>query len=127
MGARELSVAVSRIRIPVSRRAHPAGLESYWALKPEEPFPRLRSGADGLSSAEADDRLHEYGPNELKEQRPLSRLRVLLAQLRSPLLLILVFAAVIAGLLVSLVVLAALGFMIQRNHVRLRATDLSVQ
>jgi Mg2+-importing ATPase len=37
--------------------------------------------------------LADYGPNELREQQPLSRLRVLWSQLRNPLLLLLAFAA----------------------------------
>jgi Mg2+-importing ATPase len=54
---------------------------------------RLRSEPSGLSSAEAAHRLVQYGPNELREQGQLSRARVLWNQLRSPLLLLLVFAA----------------------------------
>ena len=50
----------------------------------------------GLSSAEAAKRLREHGRNELREHATLSRLRVLTAQFRSPLLLLLVFAAVVA-------------------------------
>jgi Mg2+-importing ATPase len=54
---------------------------------------RLHSEPAGLSSAEAARRLVQYGPNELREQGQLSRVRVLWNQLRSPLLLLLVFAA----------------------------------
>jgi Mg2+-importing ATPase len=54
---------------------------------------RLHSEPAGLSSAEAARRLVQYGPNELREQGQLSRARVLWNQLRSPLLLLLVFAA----------------------------------
>jgi Mg2+-importing ATPase len=71
-------------------------LEAYWALEPAELFRRLRSGPEGLSSGEALERLKRYGPNELRQQRPLSRLRVLGNQLRSPLLLLLLFAAAVS-------------------------------
>ena len=47
----------------------------------------------GLSAAEARRRLTTYGRNELRTHRSLSRLRVLAHQLRSPLLLLLLFAA----------------------------------
>jgi magnesium-transporting ATPase (P-type) len=47
----------------------------------------------GLSSAEAARRLAEFGRNELRDRRQNSRLRVLWNQLRSPLLLLLLFAA----------------------------------
>jgi Mg2+-importing ATPase len=54
---------------------------------------RLGSGFAGLSSAEAASRLAQHGPNELRARGQLSRARVLWKQLRSPLLLLLVFAA----------------------------------
>ncbi len=67
--------------------------DAYWSLNIDELLAQLQSNANGLSSAEATARLKRYGRNELKEQRTLSRLRVLWNQLRSPLLLLLVFAA----------------------------------
>jgi Mg2+-importing ATPase len=72
---------------------HQADLPAYWALEPKDVARHLRAGPEGLSSAEAAERLAVYGPNELREQQPLSRLRVVVGQLRSPLLLLLVFAA----------------------------------
>jgi Mg2+-importing ATPase len=71
-------------------------VESYWALEPADLLRRLRSSPAGLSSRQAAERLRRFGRNELREQGPPSRLRVLLRQLRSPLLLLLVFAAVVA-------------------------------
>ena len=68
-------------------------VDAYWALDPAEVMGHLASGPAGLSSAEAARRLAQYGPNELREQGQLSRARVLWNQLRSPLLLLLVFAA----------------------------------
>ena len=67
---------------------------AYWSLDIPELFHRFDSNENGLSSAEAIERLRRYGANELREQHALSRLRVLANQLRSPLLLLLVFAAV---------------------------------
>jgi Mg2+-importing ATPase len=65
----------------------------YWALDVDELVRQIGSTANGLSSADAAERLRVLGPNALGEHRPLSRLGVLLRQLRSPLLLLLVFAA----------------------------------
>lgn len=79
-------------------RPDTADLSAYWTREPAELTRRLRSSPDGLASREAADRLREYGPNEVRAERPLSRLRVLLGQLRSPLLLLLVFAAVASAL-----------------------------
>jgi Mg2+-importing ATPase len=46
----------------------------------------------GLSSAEAAERLREYGPNTLASERPVGRTVVLWNQLKSPLQLLLLFA-----------------------------------
>jgi Mg2+-importing ATPase len=80
-----------------SRRA--SGAEeapAYWSLSTDELAERLRSGQTGLSSAEAAERLRVHGPNAIREERPLTRLRILERQLRSPLLLLLVFAAAVS-------------------------------
>lgn len=73
-------------------------LGTYWALQTVDLLRQLRSTPEGLSSADAGERLREYGPNELRERHPLSRVGVLLKQVRSPLLLLLVFAAAASAL-----------------------------
>ncbi|HXZ52587.1 MAG TPA: magnesium-translocating P-type ATPase [Burkholderiales bacterium] len=73
-----------------------AEIEHYWQLPAAELLARLGSGPQGLSDAEAAARLARHGPNVLREERALSALRVLAAQFRSPLVLILVFAAVVS-------------------------------
>jgi P-type Mg2+ transporter len=73
-------------------------LGPYWSNGPDELAATLRSGVQGLTSAEAEARLRDYGPNALDALRPLSRVDVLLNQVRSPLLLLLIFAAAASGL-----------------------------
>jgi Mg2+-importing ATPase len=73
-------------------------LGPYWSNGPDELAATLRSGVQGLTSTEAEARLRDYGPNALDALRPLSRVRVLLNQVRSPLLLLLIFAAAASGL-----------------------------
>jgi Mg2+-importing ATPase len=85
---------------------------------------RLQCDAGGLTTKDATERLRRYGPNELREERPLSRLRVLLAQVRNPLLLLLVFAAVVSTLtgewadaaIVLSIVLASVAISYQREY-----------
>ncbi len=101
-----------------------AALTAYWALEPEELLRRLHTSAAGLSSAEAADRLRAYGPNELRKGQKLSRLRVLFAQVRSPLLLLLLFAATVSALtgewvdaaIVLAIVLSSVGIGYQREY-----------
>src|SRR5688572_25514968 len=66
---------------------------AYWSLDPPEVAKQLQSTSSGLSGEEAAHRLRTYGPNDVRARRELSRLDVLGRQLRSPLLLLLVFAA----------------------------------
>jgi Mg2+-importing ATPase len=68
-------------------------LNAYWSSDAIELGRRLGSGPAGLSSADADARLRRHGRNVLDARPALSRLRVLQNQLRSPLLLLLIFAA----------------------------------
>ncbi len=55
----------------------------------------------GLSSREAVRRLRQYGPNELAERKRLRPLFIFLSKFRSPLLILLVAAALISGILGS--------------------------
>jgi Mg2+-importing ATPase len=88
---RSLPVAIDMIaRAPAPR------IDSYWSLPADELLSRLRSSAQGLSSAEAGSRLAEYGRNELIQRQRLSRMRVLYRQLQSPLLLLLFVAAAVS-------------------------------
>jgi Mg2+-importing ATPase len=80
---------------PDRSQATPA---AYWTLDAGDIATRVESRADGLSAADAARRLREYGPNQLRERRSLSRLDALARQVRSPLLLLLVFAAAISAL-----------------------------
>ena len=70
-----------------------AAHDRYWAMAPDELLRRLGSSAEGLSSDEAEARLRHYGPNAVSEHAALTRLAVLTRQFKSPLLLLLVFAA----------------------------------
>lgn len=72
-------------------------VSDYWSLTADELLQKLDSARSGLTSAQAVERLERFGANELRVQRPLSRLAVLSRQLASPLLLLLVFAAVVAA------------------------------
>ena len=58
---------------------------------------RLSSSEAGLSTAEADQRRQKFGPNELKEGEKVTLIQRFLAQLKDPMLLILLAAAAISA------------------------------
>ncbi len=72
-------------------------LASAGTLAAESVCARLDSTPQGLTAAEASVRLAVYGPNALQVRR-VTALGVLAAQLRNPLLLLLVAAAAVSGL-----------------------------
>ena len=80
---------------PTVAQATPA---AYWSLTPEQLLSALHASADGLQPAEAAQRLQQYGPNTIRVQQQTSALRLLLGQFKSPLVLILIFAAIVSGI-----------------------------
>ena len=62
-------------------------------------FQELKSGTKGLSKEQAEKRLKKYGLNKLSEDKPFSKIRVFLEQIRSPLIYILFLAGIITLIL----------------------------
>ncbi len=58
----------------------------------------LGASADGLSSQEAQARLEKYGPNKLKEAEKPTLIQRFLAQLKDPMLIILLAAAAVSAI-----------------------------
>ena len=72
-------------------------ITTYWNCTVEELLRGLDSNRGGLSDSGAQQRLQQYGRNTLAADRgPLTARRLFLDRLRSPLVLILIFAALIA-------------------------------
>ena len=75
----------------------PLQLADAAALAPEEVLSRLASGLGGLSSDEAALRLGRIGPNALAVHR-VHAMSVLFRQIRNPILILLLGAALVSGL-----------------------------
>ncbi len=71
----------------------------WYNLSKEEAFQRADSSPQGLSPKESRKRLERDGPNELQEIYRISPWRILATQFAHPLVIILIAAAIIAGLL----------------------------
>jgi len=72
---------------------------AWHQLTPKEVLERLQSSDMGLDSNEARRRFERYGPNELIEKRRKSWWMMLLDQFRDFMILVLIAAAVVAGLI----------------------------
>jgi magnesium-transporting ATPase (P-type) len=81
---------------------------------------KWETSAQGLTASEVNERLKEYGPNRLPDEGRISRLKVIIHQFASPLIYILLIAAIVttflkeyidAAVIVSVVILnAIIGF-----------------
>jgi Mg2+-importing ATPase len=74
----------------------PKAITPYWNLKIPDLLNEVHSTTDGLSSAEAKKRLQQAGPNVLKPHKHYTVFQSLASQFTSPLVLILIFAAVVS-------------------------------
>ena len=90
---------------------------NWYQLPAEEVLEKLGSSHNGLTEAEAERRLVEFGRNKLAEEERISRIRIIIHQFTSPLIYILMLAAGVAfvlrefidaGVIVAVLVLNAL-------------------
>ena len=68
----------------------------FWSSSPEELFTKLNSGNNGISEDEAKKRLEEYGSNSLGKKDELNSFMLFISQFKSPIIIILILAAVIS-------------------------------
>lgn len=70
---------------------------NWHSEKIEEVIVKLQSSPDGLSSEQAQQRLEEYGPNELVEKKKKTPFMMFIDQFSDFMILVLIAAAVISG------------------------------
>ena len=68
-------------------------LSFFWSIPPEELQRQLDTKQEGLDEGEAQERLKKYGANLLEARKESYPLLLLLSQFKSPIILLLVFAA----------------------------------
>ncbi len=71
--------------------------EDFLSQPIEEVFSKLGTSKSGLTSKEAEDRIKTYGRNEFAKKRRRSALEKFLLQLKSPLVIILLFASLVSA------------------------------
>ena len=72
------------------------GSTAWHSLAPEDVFERVDTDEGGLTSEEAERRLEEYGPNEIRREEEISAVKIFLSQFQDFLIYILVLAALLS-------------------------------
>ncbi len=70
--------------------------KQWYSLSVDEIYKKLHTSYKGLSRREAEKRLVRYGPNTLPEEKPLTLFDIIIEQIKSPLIYILIIAAVVS-------------------------------
>lgn len=73
--------------------------EEYCSKSAKELFQALECSEDGLSAAEAERRIARFGLNEIAAKDKKNAFSILVSQFKSPLVLVLIAASIIAGFL----------------------------
>ena len=71
--------------------------EEYWSSIPANLLSALKTTETGLAQQEAEERLKQYGLNALEKRQRATALILFLSQFKSPLVLILIFAAIVSA------------------------------
>ena len=118
-------LAIARhVLSPVRHGPARATTAAWWTMPADQATSELGATPQGLAADEARRRLERYGPNAVGEHAELSRLDTLLNQLKSPLLLLLLFAAAVSvatgewvdATIVLAIVLASAGIGYSREY-----------
>jgi P-type Ca2+ transporter type 2C len=72
---------------------------NYYQLATQELLESLKTSEVGLKEEEAKNRLQQFGPNRLAEEEKINRFEIFLHQFKSPLIYILLLAAIVTGFL----------------------------
>ncbi|MFP4514982.1 MAG: cation-translocating P-type ATPase [Parcubacteria group bacterium] len=71
-------------------------MKDFHSLTWKNVLKEIKSSKDGLSSDEAKKRLDNIGLNQLQKEKPLGAFKILISQLKSPLVYVLVIAGIIS-------------------------------
>ena len=72
-------------------------MKKTYTQSTEEVLQDLGVSAEGLTTAQAQERLEKYGPNKLKEAEKATWFQKFMAQLKDPMLIILMIAAAVSA------------------------------
>ncbi len=70
-------------------------MTDWYQLHSKDVFEKLNTSDEGLTDKEVKERLVQYGPNRLAEEEKINRFKILPHQFTSPLIYILLIAAIV--------------------------------
>jgi len=65
---------------------------TFWSLSIDQQFQQLNATAQGLTTEEANQRIKRFGSNQLNSKKDTGNIRLFVAQFKSSIILILLFA-----------------------------------
>ena len=71
-------------------------MKDFWSYDKDAILKQLNSSENGLSTKEAEDRIEKYGKNVFEEKKSTSKFMIFLSQFKSPITMILIFAAILS-------------------------------
>ena len=80
-----------------TKRKEKFSMDAEYKLSSEAVLKELDTNANGLTSAQAKERQEKYGSNKLKEAEKATWMQRFVAQLKDPMLIILMIAAVVSA------------------------------
>ncbi len=73
--------------------------DQFWSMTTEKILKGLNTSPDGIGREDAEERLNIFGPNELRSKKKLGALALFFSQFKSPIIIILIFAAILSFVL----------------------------
>lgn len=71
-------------------------MKKFYEMTKDEVFESVRSSAKGLKTAEAEERLHTYGKNVLKEKNKKSPIKIFFSQFSNMMVLLLILVGIVS-------------------------------
>ena len=71
-------------------------MKEFWSYDLDDILKRLKTNKFGLSSKEAEERIDKYGQNIFEEKNSSSNLSIFINQFKNPIIMILIFAAILS-------------------------------
>ena len=83
----------------------------------EDVFKHLKTSPRGLTDVEVEKRLTIYGRNQIQEEEPISKIHILLAQLKNPIIYIILITAIITFIFEKYADTIVIGFVVLFNTI----------